>query len=126
MPLTRTEVAELEAQIDDEQLSEVRFGRSSFLRNAGIALFGLTAGVLMAQDDAEAAPPGCSGAPTCRRCRGSRCTSSRCRGPAPTCGGSPCWRIRRGCRVYKCCDWDTGRPGGSDFCICRGFVGYAC
>ena len=45
MPLDRTRVEELEAEIDDEQLSNVRFGRSNFLRNAGLALFGLAAGV---------------------------------------------------------------------------------
>src|SRR5215217_2129388 len=39
MPLTRTQVAELEAEIDDEQLSKVRFGRSRFLRDAGLARY---------------------------------------------------------------------------------------
>ena len=45
MPLDRTRVEELEAEIDDEQLSNARFGRSNFLRNAGLALFGLSAGL---------------------------------------------------------------------------------
>lgn len=121
MPLDRTRVAELETEIDDEQLSKVRFGRSRFLRNAGLALFGLAAGVAVDQDEAEAAPPGCNGAPTCRGCRGSRCP--RCRRRARTCGGGTCWRIRRGCRVYQCCDWVNRR---GNLCICRGFVGYVC
>jgi hypothetical protein len=124
MPLTRAQVEELEAQIDDEQLSKVRFGRSRFLRDAGLALFGLTAGMFAMSagaDEADAAPPGCSGAPTCRSCRGATCR--RCARRAHTCGGRHCWRIRRGCRVYRCCDWVTRR---GSLCICRGFVGYAC
>jgi hypothetical protein len=124
MPLDKTRVAELEAEIDDEKLSEVRFGRSSFLRNAGLALFGLSAGLFATPPrEAAAAPPrGCSGAPECGSCRGSRCR--RCRRKATnTCGGNHCWRIRLGCRVYRCCDWINvnGR-----LCICRGFVGNVC
>ncbi len=121
MPLDKTRVAELEAEIDDEQLSEVRFGRNRFLRNAGLALFGLAGGFFVATPDAEAAPPGCNGAPTCSSCRGARCR--RCRRKAHTCGGNHCWRIRIGCRVYRCCDW-VNRNG--NLCICRGFVGYVC
>src|SRR5215211_8546657 len=124
MPLDKTQVAELEAAIDDEQLSKVRFGRSRFLRNAGLALFGLAAGVFAAPPrEAEAAPPpGCSGAPECRRCRGSICL--RCiRKARHTCGGDHCWRIRIGCRVYRCCDWISLN---GNLCICRGLVGYVC
>ena len=125
MPLNRTQVAELEAAIDDEQLSKVRFGRSSFLRNASLALFGLAAGVFGAQREAEARhqgpPPGCHGARECHSCRGARCR--RCRRRAYSCGGNHCWRIRRGCRVYRCCDWIGAR---GNLCICRGFVGYVC
>ena len=74
MPIDKRRAAELEAEIDDEQLSKVRFGRSRFLRDASLALFGLTAGVLATPpQDAEAAPPGCFGAPTCGRCRGATC-----------------------------------------------------
>lgn len=123
MPLDKTQVAELEAAIDDEQLSKVRFGRSRFLRNAGIALFGLAAGMFAApQREAEAAPPGCHGAPTCGTCRGAYCR--RCRRKARhSCGGNHCWRIRIGCRVYRCCDWISA---GGYLCVCRGFVGYVC
>ena len=122
MPLDKAQVAELESTIDDEQLSKVRFGRSRFLRNASLALFGLAAGALAVQEEAEAAPPGCTGAPTCGCCRGSRCC--RCRRKARnSCGGNHCWRIRIGCRVYRCCDW-INRHG--NLCICRGFVGYVC
>jgi hypothetical protein len=122
MPLNNTKVAELEAEIDDEQLSKVRFGRSRFLRNASLALFGLVAGVATAQEEAQAAPPGCYGAITCRHCRGAKCRGCSRRATS-TCGGGHCWRVRRGCRVYRCCDWVTR---GGRLCICRGFVGYVC
>jgi hypothetical protein len=122
MPLDRTQVAELEASIDDEQLSKVRFGRSSFLRQAGLTLFGLAAGVFATPpQEAEAAPPGCHGAPTCRTCRRAYCR--RCRRKAYSCGGNHCWRIRIGCRVYRCCDWINAR---GNLCICRGLVGHVC
>jgi hypothetical protein len=122
MPLTKTQLAELEAEIDDEQLSKVRFGRSRFLRDASLALFGLTAGLFAIPEDAEAAPPGCQGAPTCRRCSGAKCLNCRRRATS-TCAGRHCWRIRIGCRVYRCCDWISRRGG---LCICRGFVGRVC
>lgn len=122
MPLDKTKVTELEAEIDDEQLSKVRFGRSRFLRNASLALFGLVAGVAAAEEEAQAAPPGCYGAITCRHCRGATCRSCSRRATS-TCGGRHCWRVRRGCRVYRCCDWVTR---GGRLCICRGFVGYVC
>lgn len=121
MPLDRSQVEELEAAIDDEQLSKVRFGRNSFLRSASLALFGLAAGVFAMPQEAEAAPPGCSGGPTCRSCRGSFCT--RCDRKAYACGGQHCWRIRRGCSVYRCCDWVSSQ---GYLCICRGLVGRVC
>jgi hypothetical protein len=122
MPLDKTQLAELEAEIDDEQLSKVRFGRSRFLRDASLALFGLTAGLFMVEEEAEAAPPGCHGAITCRRCRGARCLSCARRATS-SCAGRHCWRIRRGCRIYRCCDWITR---GGRLCVCRGFVGRVC
>jgi hypothetical protein len=123
MPLDRTRVEELEAEIDDEQLSNVRFGRSNFLRNAGLALFGLSTGLFAMPREAAAAPPrGCSGAPECGSCRGARCR--RCRRRANhTCGGNHCWRIRLGCRIYRCCDWINSN---GHLCICRGFIGNVC
>jgi hypothetical protein len=124
MPLDKTRVAELEAEIDDEQLSNVRFGRSKFLRNAGLALFGLSTGLFATPPrQAAAAPPrGCNGAPECRSCRGARCR--RCRRKANnTCGGNHCWRVRIGCRVFRCCDWINVN---GHLCICRGFVGNVC
>jgi hypothetical protein len=48
MPIDYRLVADLEEGLDDEHLSDIRFGRSRFLRNAGLALFGLAAGVFAA------------------------------------------------------------------------------
>jgi hypothetical protein len=123
MPLDKTRVAELEAALDDEQLSDVRFGRSRFLRNAGLALFGLSAGLFDEPQEAGAAPPpGCTGAPKCGSCRGDVCR--RCRRRSRTnCSGHHCWRIRIGCRVYRCCDWVNLHD---KICVCRGFVGNVC
>ena len=123
-------LVDIEGDFGEEQLSQVRFGRSRFLRNAGLALFGLAAGLGAAPREAEAdhqpAPSPCSGYPRCHRCRGSRCTSSVCR-PIYTCGGNHCWRtavrVGGGCRdVYRCCDW----RGGFGACICRGYLGRVC
>jgi len=125
MPMDFRQLADLEEGLDDEHLSEVRFGRSRFLRNAGLALFGLAAGVFAAPPrEAEGAPPGCRGGFTCYTCRGAYCR--RCLRPAyghcPS--GYQCWRTRIGCRVYRCCDWISRATG--TLCICRGFVGYVC
>ena len=121
MPMDYRQLADLEEGLGDEHLVDVRFGRSRFLRNASLALFGAAAGLFAAQREAEAAPPGCSGGPTCRTCRGAFC--ARCRRRAYACGGNHCWRTRIGCNVYRCCDWVSA---GGYLCICRGFVGYVC
>jgi hypothetical protein len=123
-------LVDIEADFGEEQLSQVRFGRSRFLRNAGLALFGFAAGLGVAPREAAAdhrrAPSPCGGYPRCHRCRGSRCTSSVCR-PINTCGGNQCWRtavrVGGGCRdIYRCCDW----RGGFGACICRGYLGRVC
>lgn len=122
MPIDYRLVADLEEGLGDEHLSEIRFGRSRFLRNAGLALFGLAAGVFAAPPpEAEAAPAGCSGYQTCRTCRGALCV--RCRGRflshcPPRGESNSCWRSRYNGRCVRCCDWVNafGRP-----CICRGF-----
>jgi hypothetical protein len=112
-------------------ISEVRFGRSRFLRTLGTALFGFAAAMVASPEEAEAAhgspPPGCGGAGACHCCSGSRCCESGCR-VAYTCGGNQCWQITSsaggGCyNVYKCCDW-YNRYGR--VCICKGYVGKVC
>ncbi len=115
MPISFEERVNLEQGLNDEQLSEVRFGRSRFLRSASLAFFGLAAGVLVPTDPAQAAPPGCHGAPRCLTCDG--CSCRRCRRRAlHTCGGRHCWRTRYNGRCYKCCDFVSA---GGDLCICR-------
>ena len=92
MPIDYRLVADLEEGLGDEHLSEIRFGRSRFLRNAGLALFGLAAGVFAAPpQEAEAAPAGCYGYRTCRTCRGSFCAVAAV-ASAPT---APTRRIER-------------------------------
>ena len=122
MPIDYRLVADLEEGLGDEHLSEIRFGRSRFLRNAGLARFGLAAGAFAAPpQEAEAAPPGCYGYRTCRTCRGSFCV--RCRGRfrshcPPRGESNQCWRSRYNGRCIRCCDWVNafGRP-----CVCRGY-----
>ena len=126
MPQDVMNMVDIESDLGEEQLSQVRFGRSSFLRKAGIALFGIAAGTAVLPREAEAAPYPCSGFPRCRQCRGSQCTSNACR-PIYACGGNHCWRtavrVGGGCRdVYRCCDW----RGGIGNCICSGYLGRVC
>jgi hypothetical protein len=123
MPLDYRHLADLEEGLGDEHLSEVRFGRSRFLRNAGLALFGLTAGVFAPplEEEAEAAPPGCYGFRKCRTCRGAYCVRCRrrLRTHCPPRGRrNACWRSRYRGRCIRCCDWINafGNP-----CICRGY-----
>ena len=119
-------LVDIEAGLDDQYISQVRFGRSRFLRTAGLALFALATG-LVAESQAKAAPTprGCSNAPGCNNCKGATCTSAGCR-KATTCGGNHCWRTQIGCNIYKCCDWRHKGHPRDQTCICRGFVGRAC
>ena len=130
MPEDYRRLVDIGEDFGEEQLSQVRFGRSRFLRNAGLVLFGLATGLVATPREAEAnhqsAPSPCQGYPRCHHCRGSRCTSRVCR-PIYTCGGNQCWRtaVRRqgGCRdIYRCCDY----RGGFGACICRGYLGRVC
>jgi hypothetical protein len=123
MPEDPRRLADLELGLDERHLDEVRFGRSRFLRHAGLALFGIATGLVAVPQGADAAPTpeGCSNAPGCGRCRGAKCISPGCR-KVNTCGGAHCWTFTSGCRQYKCCDW---RRRGN-VCICRGYVGNVC
>ena len=122
MPVNYRQVADLEEGLGEEHLSEVRFGRSRFLRNAGLALFGLAAGVVgLPPEEAEAAPPGCYGYPKCRSCKGRTCLRCRRRlfTHCPPAGErNQCWRSRYRGRCIVCCDYINafGNP-----CVCRGY-----
>jgi hypothetical protein len=124
-------LVDVEADLDDRAIMEVRFGRSRFLRTAALALFGLATG-LVATPPAEAAPTPkyCANAPGCNHCKGGTCTSPLCR-RATTCGGVSCWTVSvpdgNGCNnIYKCCDWYKEGHSPTNECICRGFVRKQC
>jgi hypothetical protein len=119
-------LVDIGAEIDDRHLSQVRFGRSRFLRTAGLALFGFATGLVAAPpEEAEAAsvPRGCHGQTGCNCCNGCTCCENGCSKPTRvTCraSGGTCWRTVVNGKIYKCCDWH--RAGGGT-CICRCFVG---
>ena len=98
MPVDYRQLADLEEGLGEEHLSEVRFGRSRFLRKAGLVLFGIAAGtVSLPAEEAEAAPPGCYGYPTCGTCRGRYCRRCRSRLSThcpPSGVSNQCWRSR--------------------------------
>jgi hypothetical protein len=115
MPMDRDQVLALEEGLDEAHISQVRFGRSRFLRKASLAFFGAAAGLFAAQREAEAAPPGCQGAPACNTCY-DHCRCHRCRRRAYSCGGNHCWRTRYNGRCILCCDFIDAF---GDLCICR-------
>jgi hypothetical protein len=136
MPKNFEHSVDIERDLDDERLSQVRFGRSRFLRILGIGLFGLAAGLASTQE-AEARPaskpPSCGVSPECRGCRGAKCEGKHCRPFDGGCtgdgDGEHCWTSTEertdgsGCYdVYKCCDY---RQKG-DPCHCRKYVGKQC
>jgi hypothetical protein len=124
-PEDRKHLVDLEAELDYRRVSQVRFGRSRFLRTAGLALFGFVTGlVALPPEEAEAAPTprGCHGEPGCNCCNGCTCCENGCRKPTHvTCheSGGHCWRTVVNGKIFRCCDWH--RAGG--LCICRCFVG---
>jgi hypothetical protein len=114
-------LVDIEAGLDEGQLSQVPFGRKRFLRTLGLALFGVATGMVASQKAAVAAPTPapCYGFPRCPQCkkRGSeiQCTHPNC---GPTSGycptGTPCWRTCYNGTLYNCCDWTyNNKP-----CIC--------
>jgi hypothetical protein len=118
MPVNKSQMVDLEEGLDEVHISQVRFGRNRFLRNAALALFGAAAGVFaVPPEQAEAAPPGCHGAPACNTCYdGCRC--HRCRRRAHSCKGGTthCWRTRYNGRCIRCCDFISA---SGTLCICR-------
>jgi hypothetical protein len=123
---------DIESDIDEEQLSRVRFGRSRFLRGLSVGLMGLATGLL-------AEPPrraygqttlSCGSLPRCTSCDDStgRCTARNCTKSNSTCGTrgrtGNCWytTVSNGngtCDRYKCCDWFEH---GVSHCQCSAYV----
>ncbi|GGO66698.1 hypothetical protein [Nonomuraea cavernae] len=100
-----------------EHVRKTRLSRSKFLAVAGATLVGVATKAWF-PGRAEAAPNGCSGAPTCGCCSSTKCCSSGCSN-ATTCGGKQCWTSCAyiGSTLYRfdCCDyWNSG-----SLCICR-------
>jgi hypothetical protein len=109
-------LVDIEADLDEGQLSQVRFGRRRFLRSLGLALFGVATGAVVAQREAEAqnVRGGCNRAPTCKGCRDATCTTPGCFRLEEPC----CWRATSNAggttRCYLCCDWvENGK-----LCVC--------
>jgi hypothetical protein len=122
VPADLRQLTDLEEGLDEEHLSEVRFGRSRFLRKAGLVLFGIAAGTVgLPTQEAEAAPPGCYGYPTCGTCRGRYCRRCRRRFTThcpPSGTANQCWRSRYNGRCIVCCDYINAL---GDPCVCRGY-----
>jgi hypothetical protein len=127
---------DIEDALDEQHLSQVRFGRSRFLRVLSLGLFGLATGLVAAPQRASAAPatsPSCGSLPRCSSCSGDgRCNPGiKCTKSNSTCksrdfkGQVNCWfsSIQRPDGSYdqwKCCDW---YEHGSNHCVCAGYVG---
>jgi len=117
-------LVDIEADLDDGQLSQVPFGRKRFLRTLGLALFGVATGMVASREAARAAPTptGCANDGThrnfaqCPKCSGTTCTHSKCGPTRNYCGsGTNCWTTCYNGNRYECCDWTyNNKP-----CICR-------
>jgi hypothetical protein len=115
-------LVDIEADLDDRQLSQVPFGRRRFLRTLGLALFGVATGTIASQQAAGAAPTPapCRGFPRCPQCKpvGNeiRCTHPNCGPTANYCRETrtACWQTCYNGTLYTCCDWTyNNKP-----CIC--------
>jgi hypothetical protein len=110
-------LVDIEADLDEGLLSQVRFGRRRFLRNLGLALFGVTTGAILATQEAAEARKirgGCNRAPTCKSCNNGTCSSPGCE-PAGS-DGNPgcCWTAYWHGTCYQCCDYyEYGK-----LCVC--------
>jgi hypothetical protein len=119
---------DIETGLDDDGLSQVRFGRNRFLRLLGVGLFGM-ATIGIADSTAEARPPKprglCNsdqGEVECPSCSKKwRRNHARSEG---TCGSNdpPCWNEQHGEYQWKCCDWEL--KDGSH-CYCPKYLGRA-
>ncbi len=117
-------LVDIEADLDDGQLSQVPFGRRRFLRTLGLALFGVATGMIVSQEAAGAAPTpaGCYAYPRCPQCKPRKngvieCTHPKCGPPdpylscpsdaAPGCWYSDCINGQ----LYTCSDYTyNGKP----------------
>ena len=123
-------LVDIEADLDEGQLSQVRFGRRRFLRTLGLALFGVATGMVAMSPEAEArrTPTYCFGAPGCNCCRNRSypesewCCERGCT-VANSCnnGTTQCWTVCRNGNQYKCCDFY--RHNGK-LCMCQNWIGY--
>jgi hypothetical protein len=102
-------LVDTEAALDDQDLSQVRFGRSRFLRLMGLTLFGLGAsafGLAAAPGEAQARNR-CGDTDPCKHCDGAKC-GKNCRPYDAGCtsadDGAHCWHTKNG----KCCDYLEG------------------
>jgi hypothetical protein len=118
-------LVDIEAGLDEGQLSQVRFGRRRFLRNMSVALFGVATGIVATSQEAEArgTPEFCFGARGCNCCATSLakekwcCENPTCTAASTNCGGGLCWTTCLGDgRCFECCDYyrHTG-----EICMCR-------
>lgn len=133
---------DIEADLDDQDLSQVRFGRNRFLRFMSLGLFGLFAGggaLVAAEDEAEArrrrgrrVPPDCGSSPKCSSCDQEECSGPDCVPDDAGCTGEGdgeyCWitKTRRSggrCSdTWRCCDYrENGDP-----CHCYGHIKTNC
>ena len=111
-------LVDIEAGLDEGQLSQVRFGRRRFLRTMSLALFGVATGMVSMSQQAEArrAPGGCTGARGCNCCSNGSCCETGCSDARTYCGGVQCWTVCYQGRQVQCCDYT--RKNGS-ICMCH-------
>jgi hypothetical protein len=111
-------LVDIEADLDEGQLSQVRFGRRRFLRTLGLALFGLTTGVVAVQGEAAAVRGGCNRAPTCKGCNTTTGSCPGCTGANQDATAGCCWwafsKAGGTTTCYQCCDYyQNGK-----LCVC--------
>jgi hypothetical protein len=126
---------DVEDALNEQDLSQVRFGRSRFLRVLSLGLFGLATGLVADPQSAYAEPttsPDCGSLSPCSSCSSDgTCTASKCTKSNSTCKGRGfkgqvnCWSsaiLRDDGRYdqWKCCDW---YEHGVNHCYCAGYVG---
>ena len=128
MPRKLEHRGDIEAELDNDSLSKVRFGRSRFLRLLGASLFGFAAlgAVESAAEARPRLPTGACGTdetpPThqCNNCHGGDPGRKSHLSPGTCPGSGNCWYETHGHQKWKCCDFVT-RTG--DNCFCPKYIG---